>query len=266
MPRHGNRSIVTGVSLLKVIAGLGHPASLSEIASAAGMTPTRAHRYLLGLTRSELVEHDPSTQRYDLGAQIVELGILALGRTDAIRLAGDTLIELARSAKAASLITVWGSNGPTVVRWEQAELSSAIRIREGRSVSLLRSSAGHVFLTFLPKEIIETILQQEIATSRGEESDGQIVQRIEQIRSAVIQNGVGIGIGEEEASYVALSAPVFDAYGKLVLCISIVSIVGRLDPSVDGRPADILKEVAGRISRRLGAGVQQRLVPANVLP
>src|SRR5690242_15731797 len=67
MPRHGIRSIVVGVKLLNTLAALGRPAALSEIAIAAGMSPTRTHRYLLGLAGTRLVEQSPISGRYDLG-------------------------------------------------------------------------------------------------------------------------------------------------------------------------------------------------------
>jgi DNA-binding IclR family transcriptional regulator len=163
LPRHGIRSIAVGVKLLNKLAALGRPSSLSEIATAAGMSPTRTHRYLLGLAGSRLVEQHPVSGRYDLGAQIVELGVTALGRVDAVRLATDALADLSERTRLASLITVWGTNGPTVIRWEQADLTSAVRIREGRNLSLLRSASGRVYLTYHKPAKIEPFVKREIA-------------------------------------------------------------------------------------------------------
>src|SRR5581483_5466002 len=140
LPRHGNRSIVVAVSLLRVIASLGRPATLSEIATAAGMSAPRAHRYLLGLANTRLVEHNAISGRYDLGSEIVELGVAALGKVDAVRFASEALPPLAEETGLAAIITVWGTNGPTVIRCEQADLGSAMRVREGRNLSLLRSA------------------------------------------------------------------------------------------------------------------------------
>ena len=87
----GNRSVVVGVHLLKTIAAIEGPATLGEIAAAADMSASRTHRYLAGLIQTGLVEQDQNTGRYALGSTIVELGLTALGRTDAVKLGGEAL-------------------------------------------------------------------------------------------------------------------------------------------------------------------------------
>lgn len=245
MPRHGNRSIVVAVSLLRVIASLGRPATLSEIASAAGMSAPRAHRYLLGLTNTRLVEHSAISGHYDLGSEIVELGVAALGKVDAVRFATEALVPLAEETGLATLITVWGTNGPTVIRCEQAELVSAVRVREGRNLSLLSSAAGRVFLTHLPEATTAPFVERELASSsRGRKN-------IEAMQAEVRKRGIGRGLGEETPNIAALAAPVFGANGRLALCIGVISAIG-FDTSYSGKPALALQRAAGELSRRLG--------------
>jgi DNA-binding IclR family transcriptional regulator len=254
LPRQGNRSIVVGVALLRVIAAFGRPAALGEIAKSIQMTPTRTQRYLLGLVGAGLVEQNPLTQRYDLGFQVVELGVLALGRTDAVRLANESLLGLSKEANAPALVIVWGTHGPTVIRCEQAEMPSVIRVREGRVLSLQNSSSGRVFLTHMPVDVVDPILRNEVKEAarneRTEKIDGGF--DAEQIKAEIRKYGVGRSIGEESDHLASLSAPVFGANGTLALCLTLLNIRGRLDTSYDGRPATLLKETAMRISARLG--------------
>lgn len=255
MPRHGIRSIVVGVALLNKLAAIGRPATLSEIATAAGMSPTRTHRYLLGLADTRLVEQNPVSGRYDLGSQIVELGVTALGRVDAVRMATDVLTELSERTRLASLISVWGTNGPTVIRWEQADLASAVRIREGRNLPLLRSASGRVFLTYQKPTTAEPFIKRELAewnTTHGKaEQIGP--KQVEALRDDVRRTGLGRNIGEEGNNLAALSAPVFDASGRIVLTITLISSLGSFSPDYDGPEAVALKSVAADLSRRLGA-------------
>ena len=259
LPRHGNRSIVVGVALLNVIAKLGKPATFSEIAAAAAMSPTRTHRYLLGLVRTRLIDHNALTGRYDLGSQIIELGVAALGRVDAVRLGIEALAGLTEETRHASLICVWGTNGPTVIRWEQADLMSAVRIREGRTLSLLRSASGRVFLTFLPPAVTEPFVEKEIEawtrtirrrtrlTRAGCKSCAQKSSHMERhMESAKIPD------------FAALAAPVFDAAGRIALCVTLISTIGSLDTSYDGAPARALRQVTETLSRNLGAGSRRR--------
>ena len=256
MPRHGNRSIIVGVALLNVIAKLGKPATLSEIATAAAMSPTRTHRYLLGLVRTRLVEHNALTGRYDLGSQIIELGVAALGRVDAVRLGIEALAGLTEETRHASLICVWGTNGPTVIRCEQAGLMSAVRVREGRTLSLLRSASGRVFLAYTPAAVTDPFVTKEIEawTCTYPDRPAFTPARLRQLRADVVAHGVAHGIGEESADLSALAAPVFDASGKIALCVTLISPVGSLDTSYDGAPAMALRRVTETLSRNLGAG------------
>jgi DNA-binding IclR family transcriptional regulator len=256
LPRHGNRSIVVGVALLNVIAKLGKPSTLSEIAAAAAMSPTRTHRYLLGLVRTRLIDHNALTGRYDLGSQIIELGVAALGRVDAVRLGIEALAGLTEETRHASLICVWGTNGPTVIRWEQADLMSAVRIREGRTLSLLRSASGRVFLTYLPPATTEPFVAKEIEAWNSTHStkDAFTPTRLQKLKAEVLAHGMAHGIGEQSPDLAALAAPVFDASGKIALCVTLISTIGSLDTSYDGPPAIALRKVTDALSRNLGAG------------
>ena len=255
LPRHGNRSIVVAVSLLRVIASLGRPATLSEIAAAAGMSAPRAHRYLLGLANTRLVEHSAVSGHYDLGSEIVELGVAALGKVDAVRFASEALTPLAEETGIAALITVWGTNGPTVIRCEQAQLFSAVRVREGRNLALLTSASGRVFLTHLPEALTAPFVEREVeAMGKGRTVNSK---RLEAVREEVRKYGLGRGLGEQTPNIAALAAPVFSANGRLALCIGLVSTVGGFDTSYTSEPAMALKRTAADLSRRLGFSTRE---------
>jgi DNA-binding IclR family transcriptional regulator len=245
------------VKLLNTLAELGRPAPLSEIATAAGMSPTRTHRYLLGLAGTRLVEQNPVSGRYDLGPQIVELGVTALGRVDAVRMATDMLAELSERTRLASLICVWGTNGPTVIRWEQADLASAVRIREGRNLPLLRSASGRVFLTYEKPTTVEPFVKRELAAASSSRGKSAKPKDVESLRAEVKRTGLGRNIGEEGGNLAALSAPVFDANGRLALCVTLISSLGSFSPDYDGPEAETLKSAAADLSRRLGAPATQ---------
>ena len=218
------------------------------------MSAPRAHRYLLGLANTRLVEHSPITGRYDLGSELVELGVAALGKVDAVRFASEALAPLAEETGLASLITVWGTNGPTVIRCEQAQLASSMRVREGRNVSLLRSASGRVFLAYLPEATVAPFVARELeaATSRPKSEAVNSGKTVDALRAEVRRRGLARGIGEETPSIAVLAAPVFGANGRLALSIGVISAFGSFDPSYKGKPAKILKRTAAELSRRLG--------------
>ena len=265
---NGNRSVVVGVHLLKTIAAIEGPATLGEIAAQADMSASRTHRYLAGLIQTGLVEQDPNSGRYALGATIVELGLTALGRTDAVKLGGETLTLLTERTGLVSLLSTWGSHGPTIIKWEQGRLNTAVRIREGRNLPLLTTATGRVFLAFMPESDVKALLQQELArqTEMLPKSKARDQSDVQALRAEVLRHGLGRMIGEENPGLVALAAPVFDHDGRIVMTMTLVSIIGTMDAEYDGAPARELKATANQLSRRLGAPLPMVRTAGETLP
>jgi DNA-binding IclR family transcriptional regulator len=251
---NGNRSVVVGVHLLKTIAAIEGPATLGAIAEAAGMSASRTHRYLAGLIQTGLVEQDQNSGRYDLGTTIVELGLTALGRTDAVRLGGETMTLLTERTGLVSLLSTWGSHGPTIIKWEQGRVNTAVRIREGRNLPLLTTATGRVFLAFVPDKEIKELLHQELARQTDTpKSKVRDMSDVQALQAEVLRHGVGRMIGEENPGLVAIAAPVFDHDGRIALTITLVGIIGTMDADYDSAPVRELKAMANQLSRRLGA-------------
>ena len=265
---NGNRSVVVGVHLLKTIATIEGPANLGEIAAQAGMSASRTHRYLAGLIQTGLVEQDQNSGRYALGATIVELGLTALGRTDAVKLGGETLSLLTERTGLVSLLSTWGSHGPTIIKWEQGRLNTAVRIREGRNLPLLTTATGRVFLAFMPENEAKDQLNHELArqTDMLPKSKARDLSDVQALRAEVLRHGLGRMIGEENPGLVALAAPVFDHDGRIVMTITLVSIIGTMDADYDAAPARELKATANQLSRRLGAPLPMVRTAGETLP
>jgi DNA-binding IclR family transcriptional regulator len=252
---NGNRSVVVGVHLLKTIAAIDGPATLGEIATAAEMSASRTHRYLAGLIQTGLVEQNPNSGRYDLGSTIVELGLTALGRTDAVKLGGETLALLTERTGLVSLLSTWGSHGPTIIKWEQGRLNTAVRIREGRNLPLLTTATGRVFLAYMPDKDAKDLLDHELVQQKDMLPKGKAVDlaQVQAMRAEVLRHGLGRMLGEENPGLVAIAAPVFDHDGRIVMTITLVSIIGTFDGDYESAPAHELKTMANQLSRRLGA-------------
>lgn len=129
-PRNANRSVGIGLAILKALADLGRAATLSEVARAAWIMPaSRTHQFLAGMIQAGAVRQDAASGRYDLGPLMVNLGVAALGRVDGIKAGTEALRELTAETGLVSVLAVWSTDRPTVVRWEQGELAAAVRPR-----------------------------------------------------------------------------------------------------------------------------------------
>jgi DNA-binding IclR family transcriptional regulator len=258
----GNSTILIGAGLLNVVAQFNGPATLTSIAQAAHMSPSRTYRYLRGLCDSGLLEQNEPSGLYDLGPQILTLGLKAIGRLDPVRQAIAALPALTNDTGLVSVITVWGSHGPTAIRCEHGNLAAPIRIREGITLSLFKTSAGKVFLAYLPEAEIRSALAEGVRgdeeggpapTAKGKHGPKVLAQDIEQIRNDVQKAGLARSQGTQHPMYNSLSAPVFDRDGRIQLAISLIGVQGTFALDLDGAPATKLRAAAAEVSKRLGA-------------
>ena len=251
----GVRTLLMGISLLKAIARMPEPANLSEIARRTSLPVSRAHRYLTTLVQSGLLAVDPATGLYTLGPAAVELGVAAMSNTDALQIATNIMRKLTDRTSLVSVLCVWGSNGTTVVRWEQGKLEAAVRVREGINLSLLTTAAGQVFLAYLDSRAAAAQLDRDMkAWNRtAVPGDRYTAEKIKALRRRVRDDGLACAIGIRNPLVAAISAPVFDRSG-VIMSLTLTGIQDTFDTASDGEPALALRQSARDISNLLGGG------------
>ncbi|MBU3653907.1 MAG: helix-turn-helix domain-containing protein, partial [Limnohabitans sp.] len=82
----GIQSVEVGGQLLHALARTGRDMALKDLAHEAGMTPARAHPYLVSFGKLGLIEQDPGSGHYGLGALARQLGLISLQQVDPVRL------------------------------------------------------------------------------------------------------------------------------------------------------------------------------------
>jgi DNA-binding IclR family transcriptional regulator len=257
----GNRTIVIGVRLLQAVSRMNGPATLTEIAQRTGMSISRAYRYLTSLTQTGLLQHEAETGKYDLGPAAIELGLAAMARVDMIRVASDVMRNLTEEVNLVSILVVWGSNGPTVIKWEQGRLDLSVRIREGLNLPLPITASGRLFMTYLDAKEVQPLLERDLkAWNAGAPAKKKLDKKaIEAIRKDVRKHGMACNSGLRTPHTAAIAAPIFDADGRLSMTISLVGVIGTFDLDFDGAPARALKAATDRLSRMVGARLSSDL-------
>lgn len=249
---YANRSVLTGASLLRSLSKLGGGATLQEIASANGMLLARTHRYLLSLVKSGLVDYDKNSGHYELGSLVLELGLTALDRLDAVRMGSDIVRGLAERLDRTVLLSVWGSNGATIVKCEMARRNRINQRREGVNLPLLTSATGRIFFAYLPRRETLDFLSEQ---TTGEAAPADAIPApgvLENLRAEIRRVGIARNAGGTRLD--ALAAPVFNYEGRLVMVLTIVADAQTVDMSIDSGAARELRSQAEALSRQLGAG------------
>lgn len=248
--QQGIQSIEVGGGLLRALAQAAQPQMLRDLAAAADMPPAKAHRYLVSFARMGLVEQQPETGLYDLGAFALELGLSALGRLDPVTVAAPVLREICQETGQTAALAVWANQGATIVRWLGADTPVAASLRVGSVMPLTRSATGGAFLAFLPRETTAPFVRKELAENARKGLGPATPEELERIVAQTRSQGLAHtsefipGIG-------GIAAPVFDHSGSMVLALIALGYAKPFEAARAMVSAVVLRKAAA-LSSRLG--------------
>ncbi len=240
--QRGIQSVEVGGRLLLALVHEGRPMALKDLAQAAGMTPPKAHPYLVSFGKLGLIAQDEASGHYGLGPLAMQLGLISLQQSDPVRLASAQLPGLAQVVGQTVGIAVWGPRGATIVRTEPGPLPVHVAMRHGTVMSLRGTASGTLFAAWLPH-----------AEIRASDPTAVFDAAFERELAAVRDSGIATANDGVVAGVSALAAPVFDAGNRLVLSLTAIGPSASFDVRPDGPPAQALKAAAAELSRQLGA-------------
>ena len=251
--KHGVQSLEIGMGILRAMANGQRSMMLKDIAAAADMPASKAHRYLVSLIRAGLVDQDPMTSRYDLGTFALNLGLVALDRLDRVRLGLNVIAEMRDEINQTTALAVWGDHGPVIVRWERPRRPITVNVITGTVLDLLMSATGRVFAAWMPKKIIAPLIAEELkhaALPPELKSKAAVEELLMQIRS----QGYAATNGQHKVPGVeAVAAPVFNFKNEITMAVLVVGVQGMFDISPEGDVVKGLIRHAQSLSLRLGA-------------
>jgi DNA-binding IclR family transcriptional regulator len=245
----GVQSVEVAGHLLKTLATLDGPQTLSALAAAAGLSPAKAHRYLVSLIRAGFVEQSASDGRYDFGGAARLIGRVAMNRLDIVRIGTPLLSKLRDDLRETVFMGIWTPQGPMVIEWFDIVRPVSVVIRPGSILPIHTSAFGLVCAAYLPPEAVARALKSEKPDfpSRKLNASKQTALN-EEIR----RNGFSLVQGDLIQGLDAIAVPVLDHRGDLVACLAAVGSSGVLDISPSGRIVRELKASAKRFTQLIG--------------
>jgi len=252
--RAGIQSVEVGFSLLEALGHAAGPLMLRDLARAAGMSAAKAHRYLVSFQRLQLVVQDASSTRYDLGPAALKLGLAALERLDAVKLARERVAALMDEIGHTLALAVWGNHGPTIVHWEEPPQAVRVNLRLGDVMPLLSSATGLCFAAHAPRDAIASMLKEEMARAQRQgrtdvpATQAEVRARLEEVR----QRGSSRVVDTLLPGIVGFCVPVFDSDGHMALGMVCMGPAGTFDAEFGGAVEGPLRAAAARLSSDLG--------------
>jgi DNA-binding IclR family transcriptional regulator len=253
------QSIDRAARILKVLASGPRRLGVSEIADRLGLTRPTVHAMLQTLQIHGFVEQDPDSDKYQLGAGLLQLGNSYL---DLNELRSRSLVHAERLAtRADAAVRVGVMHGAQVVIVHHVfRPDSTLQILEvGAELPLHASALGKAMLAFLPKDTTADLLDEPLPrlTSRTL-TPKALRDELADVRE------LGYARERDEAiiGESSIASPIFDHSGRPV---GAIGIVGDTDTVIPRGPAKHLAaavtDAARGISRELGASRWPALSP-----
>jgi DNA-binding IclR family transcriptional regulator len=255
MPNPDRRSSIQSIdraaAILKALAGGPRRLGVSELADRLGLARPTVHGLLQTLASHGFVEQDRHSEKYQLGAGLLQLGYSYL---DLNELRGRSIVYADRLAsRTGNAVRVGVMHGPSVVIVHHVfRPDASFQMPEvGLQLPLHATSFGKAILAFQPRQVVDDLLSESLPKLTKRTPTAAALRReLETIRAA------GIATERDEAilGESSVAAPIFDHAGHAVGAIGVVGETERILPRGPAKGLSAaVAEAARGVSRELGA-------------
>jgi DNA-binding IclR family transcriptional regulator len=243
------QAVDRAISILQVLARQG-AAGVTEIAGELGMHKSTAFRLLATLDARGLVEQNAERGSYQLGPGVVQLAAGATRARDLSLLGLPLYRELAETV--GETVTVAVPDGRWVVSVDQVIGSATVTTVNwvGQRSPMHATSAGKVFLAYLPPDQVDAVLAQGLERYTPRTVVDPVVLR--QQLALVRERGYAATSEEHELGLAAVAAPICSLDGRVVAAVTVSGPTFRVDEATIPGLAVHVRAAADAVSQRNG--------------
>jgi IclR family acetate operon transcriptional repressor len=243
------RSVDRAVSILQVIAARGE-SGITDVASEIGVHKSTVFRLLATLEARGLIEQVYERGRYRLGPGIGALAEGAARTQDLSTIARPALARLAEAVNETTNLCLLEENTVVTIGQEMGRAAVAAVNWVGQRSPLHATSAGKVFLAFLPTERRDALLSRRLpAITEHTVTD---VARLRAELAVVRERGYATSFEEQEPGLAAVAAPVRSMDRSVVAAVTVSGPTFRIN--VESLPGLVkaLFDATAEVSQRNG--------------
>src|SRR3954462_8079198 len=245
------QSVDRAARILKALASGPRRLGVSQLADQLGMTRPTVHGLLQTLQAHGFVEQDRDSDKYQLGAGLLQLGNSYL---DLNELRGRSIVHAERlAARAEAAVRVGVMHGPSIVVVHHVfRPDAAFQVLEvGAQLPMYASALGKAMLAYLPDEVVDDLTEDEPPKLTSKTLTPKAL-RVELV--GVRERGIARERDEAVLGESSVAAPIFDHSGHAVGAIGVVGDTERILPRAPARGITAaVVEAARGVSRELGA-------------
>ncbi|MDJ1009321.1 MAG: IclR family transcriptional regulator [Paracoccaceae bacterium] len=226
--------------------------TLTELAGRLGQSPATVYRVLTTFEGHDMVELDPATQSWHVGAGAFRVGSAFLRRTNIVERARPMMQRLVDATGETANLGI--RQGGQVLFLSQVETHRSIRafFPPGTLSPLHASGIGKALLSAMENDAIRRLVREAgLEGFTAKTITG--TERLLEDMAATRDRGYAIDDEERTTGMRCVAAPVRNAAGEAVAGISVSGPVSRItDAAIETFASDVVS-VAAALSRSIGA-------------
>jgi DNA-binding IclR family transcriptional regulator len=249
-------SLDRAVAVLEMLGESNQPLSLAEICQRMHLHKSTAHRSLMVLERSALIERTHEN-RYRLGLKLYELGNRAVEQIDLRARVHPFFRKLSNQVNETVHLSVL--QRATVVYLDKVEPNRRVWMSSkiGTSNPVYCTAMGKAMLAFQPPDVAEQILQKirfTRFTTKTLNTREALVKSLDRVR----RRGYAIDDEEMEVGVRCVGAPIFNEDRRPIAAVSVSGPASRITAQSVPVIAEHLLRCCREISASLGVHQKRR--------
>jgi DNA-binding IclR family transcriptional regulator len=249
-------SLARAVSVLEMLGESDTPLSLADICRLMNLHKSTAHRSLMVLEQSGLIERTPEN-RFRLGLKLYELGNRAVEQIDLKARVRPYIGRLAVQIGETIHLGVLQKSSIVYIDKAGPNRKVCTSSKSGTSNPVYCTSMGKAILAFLPEEEIEPIIEGLKFVRHTENtlcSREDLLKSLEKVR----RRGYAIDDEEIELGVRCIGAPIFNQDHRPIAAISVSGPTLRISVQSVPALAERLLRCSREISTSLGSQPRKR--------
>ena len=238
-------------NILDIVSDFKQGLSLTEIASQMGISKSSAHHLISTLVNNGYLKQNESNKKYKLGLKTIEIGNKCLNNLSLPRIGISYLKEILDIINETVYLAKIEGTNLTII--ETLNSSHTIRPFDIRVIKdqYHASALGKILLSTLLGNSFNGFLEEKSLIKYTKNTMTSLPQLKKELDD-IIEKKIAFDHEELEDGLFCIASPILNALSKTIGAIGVSIPKQRFYPEKENEIADLIKNVAMRISKELG--------------
>lgn len=248
------QSLERSLTIIDILSAHPEGLSIKDLSEKTELHKSTVHRLLQTLRTRNYVYQDRRTERYHLGAKILEIAASMMESYDIRSVARPVLEDLCDGIQETVHLSILdGTDAVYIDKLENQSRVLRMYSQVGKRIPVFCSAIGKAMVAWLDDTALQKIVDNirfEKKTPYTLADKGTFLDNLKQIRTC----GYAVDWLEHEESILCVASPIFDQEKHVVAAISISTVVWGLTADLFCKMREQVYQAAKRISMYLGCG------------